>query len=282
MSVININLEVPGRTLPIKLDLDEQYSNEKTISSYVRSGRYYEPDVSLALIRLVRESDHVVDVGANAGFFTVLLGALTGPAGRVLSIEPGGHNLSRLKNNISLNGFGHVTVSDRPVTDREGDVDFFINSDDSGGNALWDPSHFPGNAKSSANPISHTLPATTLERAVAVAGLSVPRLIKIDTEGAEQRILEGAGSLIKDRKVPYVIAELHEFGLNQMGCSQTSLRTFMEGNGYSTFLLYPNGSLPKLLPPGTRLQSSYFVNLLFSTQQDVAAGWPVEPYVPQV
>lgn len=282
MSVININLEVPGRTLPIRLDLDEQYSNEKTISSYIRSGRYYEPDVSLALIRMVRDGDHVVDVGANAGFFTVLLGALTGPAGRVLSIEPGSHNLSRLKNNISLNGFGHVAVSDRPLTDREGDVDFFINSDDSGGNALWDPSHFPGNEKSSANPISHTLPATTLERAVAVAGLSVPRLIKIDTEGAEQRILEGAGSLIKDRKVPYVIAELHEFGLNQMGCSQASLRAFMEGNGYSTFLLYPNGSLPKLLPPGTQLQSSYFVNLLFSTQQDVGASWPVEQYVPQL
>lgn len=282
MSVIAINLELPNRKLQVKLDLDEQYKNEKTIASFIRSGRYYEPDVSLALIRLVRDGDSVVDVGANAGFFSVLLGALTGAAGRVLSIEPGAHNLSRLKNNLALNGFSHVTVSDRPVTDKEGEVSFFINSDDSGGNALWDPSQFPGNRKTSENPIAHTLSATTLEQAVAAAGLPVPRLIKIDTEGAEQRILEGAGSLIRDRKVPYVVAELHEFGLSKMGCSQASLRSLMEGHGYSTFLLYPDGSLPKLIPPGTRLQSDYFLNLLFSTQQGVAAGWPVEPYVPQL
>ena len=239
-------------------------------------------DVSLTLIRLVRDGDSVVDVGANAGFFSVLLGALTGAAGRVLSIEPGTHNLSRLKNNLSLNGFSHVTVSDRPVTDKEGEVSFFINSDDSGGNALWDPGQFPGNQKTSENPIAHTLSATTLEQAVAASGLPVPRLIKIDTEGAEQRILEGAGSLIRERKVPYVVAELHEFGLSKMGCSQAGLRSLMEGHGYSTFLLYPDGSLPKLIPPGTRLQSDYFLNLLFSTQQDVAAGWPVESYVPQL
>ncbi len=282
MSVITINLELPDRNLQIKLDLDDQYKNEKTIASFIRSGRYYEPDVSLTLIRLVRNGDSVVDVGANAGFFSVLLGALTGAAGRVLSIEPGTHNLSRLKNNLSLNGFSHVTVSDRPVTDKEGEVSFFINSDDSGGNALWDPGQFPGNQKTSENPIAHTLSATTLEQAVAASGLPVPRLIKIDTEGAEQRILEGAGSLIRERKVPYVVAELHEFGLSKMGCSQASLRSLMEGHGYSTFLLYPDGSLPKLIPPGTRLQSDYFLNLLFSTQQDVAAGWPVEAYVPQL
>lgn len=282
MSVLTINLELPNRKLQVKIDLDEQYSNEKTISSYLHSGRYYEPDVSTTLIRLVREGDSIVDVGANAGFFSVLLGALTGKSGQVLSIEPGAHNLSRLKNNLSLNGFSHVTVSDRPVTDKEGEVSFFINSDDSGGNALWDPRQFPGNRKTSENPIAHTLSATTLERAVADAGLRVPRLIKIDTEGAEQRILEGAGSLIRDRKVPYVVAELHEFGLNQMGCSQASLRAVMEGHGYSTFLLYPDGSLPKLIPPGTLIQSDYFLNLLFSTPRDVAAGWPVEHHVPRL
>lgn len=282
MPVVHITLELPDRKTQIALDLDDQYSNEKTIASYIYSGRYYEPDVALALTCLIREGDCVVDVGANAGFFTVLLGALTGPSGRVLSVEPGTHNLSRLKNNIAINGFQHVTVLDRPVTDKDGDVSFFINSDDSGGNALWDPGHFPGNQKTVANPIAHTLSATTLEKAIAAAGLPTPKLIKIDTEGAEQRILEGAGALVRDHKVPYVIAELHEFGLNQMGCSQASLRALMEGNGYSTFLLFGDGSLPKLVPPNTQIQSSYFLNLLFSTPQDVGAGWSTVQYEPKL
>ncbi|PWC40445.1 FkbM family methyltransferase [Azospirillum sp. TSO35-2] len=285
MPVITITLDLPDRptgdrVLRIALDLDERFSNERTIGDCVRNGRFYEPDVSLALIRLVRDGDCAVDVGANAGFFTVLLGALTGPSGRVLGIEPGANNLPRLRANVALNRFDHVTVSDRPATDREGPVSFFINSDDSGGNALWDPGHYPSNRRSRENPVAHTLQATTLEKAVAEAGLPTPRLIKIDTEGAEQRILEGAGALIRDHTVPYVIAELHEFGLERMGCSQASLRSLMEGCGYSAFLLQRDGSLPKLIPPGTSIQSRYFLNLLFSTPEDVSAGWPTEHHEP--
>jgi len=282
MPLRRINLKNPKGEAQIVLDLDEQYSNEKTILSYLQTGRYYEPDVSLALTRLVDDGDCVVDIGANAGFFTVLLGALTGPSGRVLSIEPGIHNLERLRNNITLNGFSHIQVLERPVTDKPGDVTFFINSDDSGGNALWDPAHFPGNQHSQDNPASYTVAATTLESAVADAGLPMPKLIKIDTEGAEQRILEGAGALVRDRAVPFVISELHEFGLAQMGCSQRSLRALMEGFGYSTFLLYPDGSLPKLIPAGTTIQSRFFLNLLFSTPEAVGARWPVEAYEPKL
>lgn len=278
MPVIPINLDLGNRNLQIALDLDECHSNEKIIISYLCNGHFYEPDVSLALTRLVGEGDAVVDIGANAGFFTIVMGVLAGPSGRVLSIEPDAHNLSRLRNNISLNQFRHVTVFERPVTDKEGEVTFFINSDNSGGNALWDPAHYPGNQKSHANPIARTMAATTLERVVADTGLAPPKLIKIDTEGAEQRILEGAGGLIRNRAVPFVIAELHEFGLHQMGCSQASLRALMEANGYSTFLLYPNGALPKLIPPGTMIRTHCFVNLLFSTIEKVGAHWQEEPY----
>jgi hypothetical protein len=101
MSVITINLELPDRNLQVKLDLDEQYKNEKTIASFIRSGRYYEPDVSLTLIRLVRDGDSVVDVGANAGFFSVLLGALTGAAGWILSMVLSTWSLSYLANAIT-------------------------------------------------------------------------------------------------------------------------------------------------------------------------------------
>lgn len=89
MPVIDIVLDLPDRQPRILLDLDDRHSNERTIADWIRGGRFYEPDVSLALTRLVREGDYAVDIGANAGFFTILLGALTGPAGRVLSVEPG-------------------------------------------------------------------------------------------------------------------------------------------------------------------------------------------------
>ena len=51
----------------------------------MRIGEDHEPEVSRAIIQIVEEGDVVVDIGANAGFFRVLLGTLAGPGGRVIS-----------------------------------------------------------------------------------------------------------------------------------------------------------------------------------------------------
>jgi FkbM family methyltransferase len=206
---------------------------------------------------------------------------LTGPSGRVVSVEPGAANLERLRRNIAVNtGTAPVEVVDRPLADRPGEVSFFLNSDDSGGNALWDPARFPGNPLSKARRIEERMEAATLDGELARLGLVAPKVVKIDTEGAEQRVLEGAARLLAGRPAPFVIAELHEFGLAQLGCSQQSLRALMEGAGYSTFLLYKNGALPKLVPPATRIAGKVILNVLFSTPEAVARHWPLETFDP--
>jgi len=56
----------------------------------------------------------------------------------------------------------------------------------------------------------------------------------------------------------------------------------MSDLGYETFLLYEGGSLPKFVPRDTKIASKYFINLLFSSQRDAAALWPVERFDPYV
>ncbi len=48
--------------------------------------------------------------------------------------------------------------------------------------------------------------------------------------------------------------------------------------GYDTFLLNNDGSLPRLVPPATRVTSRFFINMLFSTIEHVAALWPIEKF----
>ena len=76
---------------------------------------------------------------ANIGFFTVLLGLLVGPAGKVVSIEPGRDNIKRLLANIALNDLTNVMLIDQPLSNRPSEVTYFNNSDNSAGNCLWDP-----------------------------------------------------------------------------------------------------------------------------------------------
>jgi FkbM family methyltransferase len=236
---------------------------------FLERGAYYEPDVARLMCDTVDEGDVVVDVGANAGFFTALLATLVGPRGKVVSFEPGENNLPRLKNNIALNQLANVALIEKPASDSPGAVSFFINSDDSGGNALWDPATFAGNVETAARPQAHTLQATTIDAEFERLSLPPPKLIKIDTEGAELKVLEGCRRLLKNRKVPFVVTEYHPFGLEKMGASPEALRGFMETLGYSTFALYYDGAMPRLIPPGTEITIPCFVNVLFSTPENV-------------
>ncbi|MGE4063596.1 MAG: FkbM family methyltransferase [Rhodospirillaceae bacterium] len=273
MPVATLDFTSRGRKLRMQMDLDAARANEASIIKFLERGRHYEPDVSLMMCQIVDAGDVVIDVGANAGFFTALLGVLAGPEGRVVSFEPGANNLPRLKNNIALNNLENVMLIEQPASNMPGEVIFFINSDDSGGNALWDVATFPGNVKSAAAPQKVTMRATTLDAEIERLGLAIPKLIKIDVEGAEVQVLLGASKMLTGCKVPFVICEYHPFGLDQMGTSAQTLRSFMESLGYSTFAMYYDGAMPKLIPPGTALALPSIVNVLFSTPAAVARVW---------
>jgi FkbM family methyltransferase len=263
-----------AQSLQMKMDLDPNRPNESTILGYLQTGISFESDVANLLVRTLGAGDVAVDIGANIGFLTVLAAMLVGPSGHVVAFEPDPENLARLRANLAHNECQNVTVIEKAVTNQVGDIEFFINSDDSGGNALWDPAQYPGNVKCVANPIRLTVPGTTLDAEWERLRLPAPKVIKIDTEGAEQRVLEGMRDLLSRQKPRFVVAELHMFGLAKMGCSQESLRGFMGGLGYSTFGLTFAGALPRFIPAATRIEAPFTCNLLFSKPEWVGEYWP--------
>lgn len=274
VGIIDIGIKGGCRPCSIRLDLDPALPAESNIMRFVAAGRFYEPDVSRVLLRVLREGDTFIDVGGNVGFFTTLAAALVGPGGQVVSFEPDPDNAARLRRNVGLNDFGNVTVVDRPAVADSGPVDFYINGDDSGGSALWDPGEYPDNARSRLSPQRLSLHGTTLDAELSRLGLSGVRLLKIDTEGAEHTVLRGAAALLRDGDVPFVVCELHEFGLERMGSNQAALRAEMAAFGYETFMLHYDGSLPHLIPAPSRIATSYLCNILFSTRAAVGACWP--------
>ena len=105
------------------------------------------------------------------------------------------------------------------------------------------------------------------------------KLIKIDTEGAEQRILEGA-HLLMLMEPPFIIAELAPFGLKALGCSPQALREMMQDHGYETFLIHGNGDLPSLVPRTTEIEymlGMAVMNIMFSTLENVSKYWSKVP-----
>lgn len=161
----------------------------------------YERDVVAALQRWVQPGWTVADVGAQIGYMTLLLAKLVGPAGRVFAFEPMPANFAALQENILLNGYQTVRAERRAVADRTGVV----------GLRRVDDRVLSATASLVAAG-DDTLDVEAVSLDEYFEGLERPlRFIKLDVEGAENLVLDGAQRVI-ERDRPLLLVEVHDLG----------------------------------------------------------------------
>jgi len=75
----------------------------------------------------VKEGMRVLDLGANIGYYTLLLAELVGSEGKIYAVEPLPSNFERLKKHIALNKLqSRVEIENVAISDRTGEMEFFI------------------------------------------------------------------------------------------------------------------------------------------------------------
>lgn len=137
----------------------------------------YERDL---LRSRLNPGDFFVDVGANAGIYSLTAAAAVGQTGRVLSIEPNPVVLERLVFNALQNGFENIIVTEQSgVSDQAGQFDLVLDESNLGGSSLV--------AARSEKSIS--VSCLTLLEIVKKHGFPRIDAMKMDIEGAEDRAL---------------------------------------------------------------------------------------------
>jgi FkbM family methyltransferase len=174
----------------------------------------------LALLRsLVRAGACVLDVGAFIGTHTLALSKFAGPAGKVYAFEPRREIYAVLAENIAVNGCSNVTalnmgLGEAPRSLKLPAVDLSA-SDNFGGLALVEG---PG------NPTSYEVQVSTIDD----LDIGKMDLIKLDVEGMERQVLDGAArSILRHR--PVIFAEC-----NSIECG-AELLEFCREHRYSVF-----------------------------------------------
>lgn len=120
-----------------------------------------------------------LDIGANAGIYSLTAAAALPAGGRVLSFEPNPTMLERLRTNIALNGFeDRVRVLPLALSDRAGEIEFTVSDSNLGESGL---------AGGSGRRIR--VPCDTLHQVLVREGVARVTGMKIDVEGLEDRIL---------------------------------------------------------------------------------------------
>ncbi|MCL0050753.1 FkbM family methyltransferase [Dehalococcoidia bacterium] len=143
-----------------------------------------------------------VDVGAHIGKYTMTMGRRLGSRGRVIAFEPDCDNYRVLEKNISLNRLKNVILLNKALWGEKGKLKLYYPHDPNDKDT--------GNTGAStvvchANWKHRIVEADTLDNVLKELGIESVDLIKIDVEGAEIKVLEGAKETLKQS--PRIIFE---------------------------------------------------------------------------
>ncbi len=177
----------------------------------------YELAIQECLVRELTPGGVFYDVGANAGFFTLLGSKCVGPEGRVFAFEPLPENIRSIRAQVELNHVANCTIVEAAVSDHEGSVEFSSGRDTS-------TAHIGGMRDDVGHADLLSVEAVTLDH--FSGEMPPPDFVKMDIEGAELLALRGAIRLLSQDRPPKMLIEFHGDLLKRDGCSM------LEGLGY--------------------------------------------------
>jgi FkbM family methyltransferase len=185
----------------------------------------WEPATIALLKSHTSPGDTVIEVGANVGAHTLLLAKLVGPSGTVYAFEPTEYAQGKLRTNMELNPDlkARIVIRSELVTNHAGQT--------------------PVRRIKSSFPIRS---GGTPDEVVGAAAVALDNeefdrvnLLKIDVDGYDFKVLEGAAKLL-ERFKPYVLIELYEAALNAQGDSVRDIFGLLRSHGYNG--IYENGT----------------------------------------
>ena len=249
---------------PIVADFDVSLPDEQTfrysatkrdasgIYLYWGGLKHYEAETIPIFYELARASSIVLDIGANAGVYSMIAGAAN-PNSKIIAFEPVPETYKRLVNHVHMNG-----LDDRCVLCKEAASNFI-------GSAKLHVPRYDASELASLHP-GHTnvksfvidVPVTTIDTVCSTEDNdgSALMLVKIDVEGSEDRVLEGMQRTLADW-APLIIVECLPNG------PYKAIEAILSGFGYRFFHLRKEGpvAVEEIIPDESRYHYRNFLCL---------------------
>jgi len=153
----------------------------------------------------IREGNVVLDIGANIGFYTLIMAKLVGEKGKVYAFEADPTNFNILKKNVEVNGYKNIILVNKAILDCNKTIKFYVDKGNTAGNSL-----FKGN-KQKYNEIESVKLEDYFPENQKID------FIKIDIEGSEGRAIKGMTNLLDKNKKIKIITEFYPKLLNGVG-----------------------------------------------------------------
>ena len=196
---------VTARCLLESHEFDLRVFANETLGDACVEKRYHGHNDVAILNFLLHPGSTFVDIGANVGWYTVLVSKIKKNQCNIVAFEPSEDKCQLLRENCYLNEIANVTILAQAVSDHDGVVDFYLNPENCGDHSVspltYQRCFVPDHRL--ADPI--TVPCITLDSYFDDDSFSQVGLIKMDIQGHEPRALYGCMQRLQKHQPPMII-----------------------------------------------------------------------------
>lgn len=201
----------------------------------VRGFEYSEYKI---FIKLVPQAKVFLDIGANIGYYSCVAKKFN-PNIVVHGFEPMPSASKYFKNNCLINGFNDVQVHQTALTNFKGEATFHTNINPKFPNEtdfLYGDNSLNSNATGKISRVEIKVKTDTLDNFVNnnLRTDQIVDLIKLDTEGTENLVLEGAANVLSKHR-PIIMSEIIK------GFIEKEMEEILKKNNYTFYKVDPNG-----------------------------------------
>lgn len=196
--------------------------------SYWLYKNYYLDSVEFRFIKsIIRPNDVIFDIGSNIGIYSFWFSKCINDKGRVYSFEPDTTNIERFKYAIRLNNIKSIYLQQIALSNFVGKAKFSIGLDEQ--NGLIDESQ-------ANNEKFKIVDTNTIDNFCVSNSIDVINYMKMDVEGAEWFVLNGAESMLRLQKIKIIQLEINN-QLVKFNISVKQLVGYMNAFGYNLYRL---------------------------------------------
>ena len=227
----------PEMPIPLRLPYGAWWLAEKGALDHELMYNGFEETEMRFVRRLLRPGMTVLDIGAHHGLYTLLAAKRVGRRGRVIAFEPSPRERRRLAKHVRLNRCRNVEVEACALGNESGEADLFlVDGFRDWGNSLRPPAVAEPTRKM-------RVPVQRLDDVLAELGVEHVDFIKLDAEGGELAVLEGARKLLQTAPRPAILAEVEDVRTRPWGYPAREIMQLLARWNYRWFALSEMGTL---------------------------------------